>query len=311
MKRRNPQHRLETITLFAAFFGATISYASTNARSIEALAKSGMIQVNITGLGGHQEECVEFSLTNNTGDSLYGFVEPGRRLFSNNPAEQDILIVRELDFALAANETKTVNGYGFCCQSHHSSPTTGSGFGLGKMTNDNWQSLARLISQSEYPTAAIQNAVWVFSNGHDIRSIPAYGDANTQALRESVASILGVEIPWYSFLYEEDSTRMFSGIANRLFAEVTFTVPRRTMISGQIHDAEGKLVYSFPSYHTSKGTHNYHIDLALDEFEMGEYRFSIFEDFGVLNLQKKFELGSDVVEESTDYDYEEYEYIDG
>ena len=306
MKRRNPQDRLKTIALFFGLLWSIHPFAAVRTGSIETLATQGLVHVNITGLGGYQEECVQFNLTNNTGDSLYGFVEPGRRLLSDNTGEQDILIVKELEFALAPNETKAVSGIGFCCQSDNSSPSEGSGFQLGKMANDDWQSLAQLINKSDYPTSAIQNAIWVFSDGHDIRSIPAFGDENTQTLRESVASILGVEIPWYSFLYEEDSTRIFSGVANRLFAEVSFTVPRRTMISGQIHDKNGNLVYSFPSYHTSKGTHNYHIDLALDEFEAGEYRFSIFEDFGVLNLQKKFELGNEVVEEST-----EHIYIDG
>ena len=276
-----------------------------NTTSLADLIQRGLVHLDISGLGGYQEDCVNFKIGNNTNDSLYGYVEPGRRLISKDGGEQDILIVKELEFALAPSETKDISGYGFCCQSHNSAPSEDSGFTLGKMTNENWQLLAKKIDQGEYPPSAIQNAVWVLSDDHDIRSIPAFGDDNTTDLRQSVADILGIEIPWYSFLYEQDSTDIFTGVANRLFAEVTYTVPRRTMISGQIHDADGKLVHTFPSYHTSKGTHHYHLDVPLDEFENGDYTFTILEDFGVLNFQKEFKLGDDIIEETIMHDANE------
>lgn len=285
------------ISLAILFIYAPITGASPSnpaAQSIEKLATTGQIKVNISSLGGYQEECVAFTICNQTNDWVSGYVEPGRRLFSNNENEQDILIVKEMDFVLAPKESKTVNGYGFCCQSSNSGPSEGSGYSLGQMTDDNWQALSQIINQADYPEDAIQHAVWVMSDGHDIRSIPAFGDENTIALRQSVADILGIEIPWYSFLYAEDSTRVFSGVANRLFAELGFTVPRRTMISGQIHDKDGNLVYTFPSYHTSAGTHNYHVSVALDAFEPGDYTLSIIEDFGVLNTQKKFQIGGEI-----------------
>lgn len=279
-----------------SLFTAISTYANVtySTASIEKLVQEGKVLVQIEGLGGHSEECVSFKLSNRTGDSLFGYVEPGRRLISDNIKEQDILIVKSLDFALAANETKTVNGFGFCCQSDNSGPGAGSGFSLGKMTDDNWQSLAQKINEGDYPSSAIQNAVWVLSDGHDIRSIPAYGDENTQDLRQSVADMLGIEIPWYSFLYEEDSTQVFSGVANRLYAQVVYTVPRRTMMSAEIHDSNGILVYSFQSYHTSKGEHKYNIDVALDNFKEGEYTFTLLEDFGIMNQQRKFNLGQEI-----------------
>lgn len=284
------------VVLHFIFFISTIGYANTvyEVKSIENLVQKNKIHIQIEGLGGHQEECVRFKLTNTTNDSIYGYVEPGRRLISNDQGEQDLLIVRALDFALAPKETKLLNGFGYCCQSNKSGPQKGSGFSLGNMADDNWQTLAQKINQNSFPAEAIQNAVWVLSNGHDIRSIPAFGDENTQDLRQTVADILGIEIPWYSFLYAEDSTRVFSGVANRLFAEVVYNVPRRTMISGQIHDKSGKLVYNFPSYHTSAGAHKYHIDIALEHFSNGEYTFTIMEDFDIMNQQKKFYLGEEI-----------------
>ncbi|NOQ75479.1 MAG: hypothetical protein GQ574_25950 [Crocinitomix sp.] len=291
------QHALNLLVLLQfSFFTFITTYANVtfNTASIEKLVQEGKVHVQIKGLGGHSEECVSFTLSNRTSDSLFGYVEPGRRLISDNSKEQDILIVKALDFALAANESKTVNGFGFCCQSNNSGPGVESGFSLGKMTDDNWQTLAQKVNEGDYPPSAIQNAVWVLSDGHDIRSIPAFGDVNTQGLRQSVADMLGIEIPWYSFLYAEDSTRIFSGVANRLFAEVVYSVPRRTMMSGQIHDENGNLVYNFKSYHTSKGEHKYNIDVALDNFPEGEYTFTLLEDFGIMNLQKKFRLGEEV-----------------
>lgn len=296
------------VTYLFASFGVLVNLPSfalvgrLNQKSIEELYSKGMIHLDVIGLGGYQEECVSFKLKNNTNDSIYGFVEPGRRLISDDPGEQDILIVREMEFALAPRESKTVNGYGFCCESSSSAPGKDSGFTLGKLADENWLTLAKLISQSNYPPDAIQHAIWVLSDGHDIRSIPALADANVQDLRQSVADILGIEVPWYSFLYEEDSTRLYTGVANRLFAEVGFAVPRRTMISGQIKDAKGKLVHNFPSYYVSAGKHKYKIDMPLDYLNNGQYTFSIIEDFGILNLSKPFELGEENIEEEYEYD---------
>lgn len=260
-------------------------------QSIGSLVQNGLLRVEIKSTGAHAESCVEFRVKNMTGDSLYGFLEPGRRLTSNDPGEQDIFIVREEAFALAKNETKTFFGYGFCCQSNNRSPQKDAGFGLGGMTNDNWQALARQINASNYPPDAIQNAIWVVSDGHDIRSIPALAEGKTEELRQFVAKQLGITVPWYSFLYAEDSTRLYSGIANRLFADVTFRVPRRSMITGVIYDQKGNQIYDSPSYYVSDGEHHFQLNVPLDYFPQGDYTFQLIEDFDVMNLERKFHLG--------------------
>lgn len=239
MKTPKPVYlRLLTLTLFS-ILTVNLSFANpgrSQRTPIGALFKQGLIAVSISGLGGYQEECVAFTLKNTSGQFVNGFIEPGRRLKSHNGGEQDIFIVKETAFVLAPGETKTINGIGFCCQSSNASPSERSGFDLGKMENENWLALSEMVNSGDYPSSAIQHAVWVLSDGHDIRSIPAYGDANTAQLRQGVADILGIEIPWYSILYAEDTSAIFSGIPSRFFAEIEFTVPHRVMLSGQIHD---------------------------------------------------------------------------
>lgn len=292
MKAR--KNHLTQITLFLTSILITLNSAcfalSITHQSIENLANSGAIQLSIQSTGEHAEECVEFTLKNNTRDSLFGFVEPGRRLTSNDPREQDILIVKEAIFALAPNETKKLNGYGFCCQSNNIGPKKGSGFGIGIMTNDNWQALAQNINKSNYPADAIQNAVWVLSDAHDIRSIPALAEGQTEVLRQFVATQLGITLPWYSFLYEEDSTRLYTGVANRLFADVSFNVPRRTMITGVVYDQQGNQIYDSPSYYVSGGSHHFQLNIPLNQFENGNYTFRLIEDFDIMNLERSFTL---------------------
>ncbi len=287
--KKNLKHLLlifaiQVLTNFSAF---SISH------SIGSLVQNGLLQVEIKSTGGHAESCVEFRVKNMTGDSLYGFLEPGRRLSSNDPGEQDIFIVREDAFALAIYESKTIFGYGFCCQSFNRSPQKDAGFGLGGMTNDNWQALARQINASNYPADAIQNAIWVVSDGHDIRSIPALAEGKTEELRQFVAKQLGITVPWYSFLYAEDSTQLYSGVANRLFADVAFRVPRRSMITGVIYDQKGNQIYDSPSYYVSEGEHHFQLNVPLDYFPQGDYTFQLIEDFDVMNLEKKFQLGTE------------------
>lgn len=87
MKQQHALNLLVVIqfSLFTIFTSNAHSFAS-----IEQLVQHGKLHVQIQGIGGHSEECVQFTLSNNTNDSLFGYVEPGRRLISDNTEEQDI-----------------------------------------------------------------------------------------------------------------------------------------------------------------------------------------------------------------------------
>jgi hypothetical protein len=160
-----------------------------------------------------------------------------------------------------------------------------------------WVLLANLIDKYHFPTSPVQNAVWVLSNGHDIRSITPIRGRPTIRLRECVADILEIDLPWYSYGYmdSEDSTELFSGVKDKIVAEVPFSVPRRTMITGQIKDKSGNLLYQSASYHANRGENVYFLEADIHDWAIGEYDFYLMEDFGTLNQKRSFTVVADEI----------------
>ena len=272
------------------FFNPLLAIEQGKYKSIEELVIKGVLSAEITGMGGHSKECVEFDLKNYSADSTFVWIEAGRRLESADPAEQDIFIVKNEQIALAPLEKRTVKGYGFCCQAHNSSPQKKSRFLIGMMAPAMWVVLANWIDRHNFPPSAVQNAIWVLSDQHDIRSIPALQDRSTFELRKKVAELLDIELPWYSFTYTPDSTQLFSGKRSHLFAEVAFEIPYRALINGEIRDKSGKLLHQTPHYYAPKGENIFVLNTSIEGWQQGEYSFSIIEDLGTLNQKKHFTI---------------------
>lgn len=287
------------LLLFSTLISASL--LAKNFISIQKLHEIGVLNAEIKSLGGHSGECIVFDLKNNSHDSLYVWIEAGRRLFSHDPGKQDIFLLRNEEFVLAPGEQRLKNGFGFCCQSHKGGPSKDEGYCLGKMAPDAWVAMANWADQRNISESVLQNAVWVFSNGHDIRSIPAKSENDDYNFREKVAEILDIDLPWYSFGYAEDTTRMFSGMRTHIYAQVPYNVPNRTMITGQVHDKKGKLIYQTPSYHVSRGANIFTLSTSIATWPIGNYTFSIIEDFHTLNISLPITVDQVIEEQDSSY----------
>ncbi|MBK7130461.1 MAG: hypothetical protein IPM74_10025 [Crocinitomicaceae bacterium] len=278
-----------TISVMAiSWLGSTA--LGSNHFTLDTLLKQGVIQASFEGLGGYQENCVQLIVKNNSHDSVYGFVEPGRRLVSADESEQDIFVVKSALFALAPGKRDTVLVHGFCCESTKAAPQKGSVFLSGFMAPVAWVFIANLIDKNKFSKDAVQHAVWVLSDKHDIRSIPAYSNPAMDALRHAVADILDIELPWYSFLYKEGEGELFSGIKTHFFAEVDFSIPKHAMISTEVRDESGHLIYADNPQWFGGGDHTLRVKFPIAGWDEKGYRLSIMEDLNTLNTQRSFTL---------------------
>jgi hypothetical protein len=264
--------------------------AAIHPNSLEALYASGKISVNFIGKGGHQNNCVQLVLKNNAADSVYGFVEAGRRLNSVNDSEQDILLVKSANFRLGARQKDTLELIGFCCQSKKSSPVKGSLFTIGAMAPAIWLLITNLIDRENFPADAIQNAIWVLSDNHDIRSIPAYRAPAMDRLRHTVADILDIDLPWYSFRYEGDSAHLFTGTKTHFFAQIAFDIPQRAIITPQVALPNGEIIYTGDSEHFKAGENVIAVEFPIQNWTETEYDLFLTEDFHTTNKKLRFTL---------------------
>ena len=259
--------------------------------SIQRHVDEGRLKAQITGLGGYQKDCIEFLLENNTPDSLWIQLEPGRRLVSEDTLIQDILIVKEENILLAAHEKKHLKGYGFCCQSSKRSPGNGSKFNTGYMAPAGWIELAKVINANKFPASSVQHAIWVLSNNHPISSIHATNMENIKVLRETVAGIKGIELPWYTLTFVKDTAQLFSGRPEMLFGKIDYYIRNNTVVTINIRDKRGRIVKSLTKGKTANpGKYTYDLKLNVKAWPKGEYNLYIYEDFSNLNKRKKFVL---------------------
>jgi hypothetical protein len=264
--------------------------SATDYVSLDELQKQGKISFSIEGVGGFQEECVQLIVTNFSRDSIHGMVPAGRKLNSLNDSEQDILVVKTKRMSIAPGKTDTVNVYGFCCQSDKKSPKKNSAFSFGVMAPVAWLILTNITDLFNFPPSAIQNAIWVLSNNHDIRSIPAYSNPQADQLRHAVANILDIELPWYSFQYAQDQTDLFTDRKTHLFAEVLFTIPYQALISAQITDKWGNTVYEAYAGSFKAGNNVLSVSVPIETWAVDDYYLFINEDFHTTNKRLKFTL---------------------
>lgn len=259
--------------------------------SIEKLIVKGYLKSNITGRGGYQENCISFDLSNTTSDTLHVWIEPGRRLISGDSTLQDILLVKESKIELLPNESINLPGYGFCCEATMHSPGPKSVFSIGTMAPAPWVKLAEAINKNNFPPASIQQAVWVFSNNHPLSSVADDNTPATDLLRRTVASIKGIEMPWYSIRYEKDTAMLFSGRPEKVYGTLEYYLKTNAIVTINVRNKNGTLVATLmKAMAHNPGKYLFDVDLPVKNWQKGEYEINIYEDYSNLNLKKKFTL---------------------
>jgi hypothetical protein len=256
--------------------------------SIEKAVKTGLIQLEIKGKGGHSGICLHLKLSNKQSDSLYVILEAGRKLNSQNDEEQDILVTHEQLFALKGKEKKEADVYGFCCQASHHSPGKDSSFSVGKMADSAMIKLARFCDKNKFPQDAVQNAVWCLSDNHDVAGI----DQSVEKLRKYVCEVKKVEMPWYQKDYAEpgSGSTAFSNRTDKISGSINYTIEASSLLSIQLKDRDNKLVQKFTGNKMmSKGNYDYWFELQVTNWPKGKYYIDIYAGEQLI-MKKEFEI---------------------
>lgn len=251
------------------------------------------ISIKLKSLGGHTCECVQLEITNKNTDSLFVYVEPGRRLIASDSSKQDILIVRKDLLALKAAEKKTIPLYGFCCESSNGCPFKEMKYSIGFMAPKKWVELANFIDTGNFDQFSIQSAVWVLSDNHDLSSVFSSDKEKTMVLRKKLSELTGKEIPWYNTNYETsgDSAVVFTGRHNKISGPVDFYVKNTTQVTIRVLNEKGaqvKMLEAPAPY--NPGFYSYYMDLDVSGWPKGQYFLCIYEEGLVMTVKKPFSI---------------------
>jgi len=260
----------------------------------EAIEKN-IVTATVNGLGGYHGYCVELTATNNSDADTTFFIEAGRRLDSEDSTVQDILLVKEIPLFVQAGKSKTVPVYGFCCQASNSGPMKGEKFSIGKMGDEKLVAVAQFLNSHSFDESICQSAVWIVSNGHSLSSITAETPEKRKEikpLQNFLAKLMGLSesFSWYTLSYKADTSRLFSGNADSLFADYEFEIWNNCLVRMIINDEKNnviKRVMVDKAY--SPGKYSYEFKMNVSAWPKGKYFVRLYAD-NQKKVERVFEL---------------------
>ncbi|MEN8121741.1 MAG: hypothetical protein ABFS35_15425 [Bacteroidota bacterium] len=281
--------------LFAFTYISENNLSEEKSISIEKAIHEGIISAKFQGTGTYSGDAINLELKSLIPVDTIIKIEAGRRLTSDDTLLQDILIVKEIELFLAAKEIKKLKLFGFCCQAHNGAPKSDSGFKVGFMEDSSFIYLSHFLAQSNLPLNVMQSAIWVLSDDNPLNSIHNDNEKDKEKMKglfQLLANLKGVdyEYPWYTLKYKTDTTRVFSGKPNRMFAEIEYNLNHQSNVDLFIKDANDLLVKKlFMNRPHHRGEFNYRFTLDVANMPKGKYYLRLYAD-NQLKLVKVFEL---------------------
>jgi len=285
---------LAVILISFSAFTFTHILKKEKAISIEKAIKEGVVSAEFKGSGSYSGEAINLKIKNLLPTDTLIRIESGRRLLSDDTTVQDILIIREMEFRLLANEIKQLKLFGFCCQAHNSAPGY-TGFSVGYMEDSTFIQLAHYLDSTNLPIDVMQHAVWVLSDNNPLNSIHNENKKDKEKMKglfRLLANLKGIEYeyPWYTLKYATDTASVFSGKPTKMFAEVEYYLPNQSSVDLFIKDANDLLVKKlFINRPHHRGNYTYHFTLDVSKLPKGKYYLRMYAD-NQLKLNKEFEL---------------------
>lgn len=270
---------------------------STNAHlkspiiSIEDAFKQNKIKLDIKSKGEYKGNSAIIASKNISKEPIILHLEFGRRLTCSDTSMQDLLVVKEQLITLMPNESKTNDAFAFCCESNNLPPQKEVHFSIGRMAPAEWIKLAEVINKNNFPIEATQHAVWVLSNNHELASVHAENMEEIKALREVLAEIKGIELPWYNIYYLKDSLNVFSGKHYNLKGTIEYHKRNNGITTIQVRQKNGRIMSALvKNASQGPGKYQYPVNIDIKGWPKGEYDVLVFEDQSQLIHKKSFTL---------------------
>lgn len=257
--------------------------------SIEEAAKKGLIKLSFKAKGGYTGDVIEMKIKNLTSKKIDLKIEAGRILDSKKNDEQDLLVTKSEQFFVDANQLRSINVFGMCCQAHNGAPQNNSDYEVGKLADTNLIKLACYIDKNkQYTNHTAQQAVWTISDNNSLASISGGDKEVVTALRNFVSKLTGRVIPPYDITYNRESDNHVIGRATKIEGIFDYSVPVNGKVTIGIYDANGRLVQLlFKDISHKKGECKLYYTFRTRDLNPGTYYARMNMDG---NLQKEMKI---------------------
>ncbi len=267
------------------------TWGNSSGESIQKLIETGKVKALFRSSGGHQGYCIEMKVKNLTQNTVTLDVEPGRRLEADTVSDQDMLIVKDQTITLAAGQTFVGKVFAFCCQAKDRSPAKGHSFKVGVMASAALVKLAQFISKNNFTAPAVQNAIWVISDKHNLSSVHEGDKQENAELRQVTAELAGIKLPWYYISYKAVPGMVFSDKASTLSGTIEYTLSSNTAITIIVKNTNGMLIRTLmESKIQHPGKQAVPVSFPVSGLSKGKYQILVLDDNTNIVHGREFEL---------------------
>lgn len=221
-------------------------FLSAQTTTLQQALEKGLVTLEAQGLGGHTGDCLQATVTNVSKRALRVALAPGMVFQSQDTALQDLLVVDNEEYVLAANQKRAFKLNSYCCEMYRGGPGTGAVFQLVNQSNEKLSQVATYLHRNfldKNPMA--QQAVWSVSDNADLSAVWDRNQPDkSKKLIEFLAQVTGRPVPWYRSEYAKAAPgpQMAKRPMMLIEADWEFKLPENDSLTLAVFNEEGKQV---------------------------------------------------------------------
>lgn len=286
--------------LLISIFGLLSTMLFANETPIQEALKGKKISAKLISNGQTLEEgMVTAEIHNTSMGKLTLKIPVGTKLIASEDDRQNLILVQEEVLVLAPNTKKSIPLKGMCIQAGNRSPGSDIAYAFGDVLPGDLLECAKIIQDKKIVNSCGQEAIWAFSDNHEVGWINAEND-NELALRKFVADKKGVENPWFTTSHAGGNNQLsrnynpmqpsedyYNMSGAEIKGDFQWKQGAKKKLTFAVYDADGKMLRKF---------------FENKDFNKGEFTFKFFYKTSK-NLRgtyyAKMTSGNEIIQESS------------
>lgn len=259
---------LIVLSLLLPFFGRPI--APGPPVTLREAMQQGLIEVEVSGAGGHTGESLRLKVGNRHVRALELRIPAGQYFPSEDSTLQDLMVIQSEAVVLTKGESRTLKLRGMCTQADHGSPGEGSLFRVGAPAGGQLGQLAAYLDRQRITDMSAQYAIWAVTNGESL------GNITNEELRRFTAELLGKTPPPYAILRNDRPAAprqpAFSQPPLAVQGVFTYQTDTDILASFGLYNEAGELIHAFfTDQPQRKGGHRFKFSFEIRNAPSGTY----------------------------------------
>ena len=221
-------------------------FLTAQSKSLSQALSEGLVTLQAEGLGGYNGESLQATVTNVGKRAIRIVLGPGMVFQSKDTTLQDLLVVDNEEYLLAANQKHSFKLVGYCCEMYRGGPGQGSVFQLVNQSNEKLSQVATYLYRNYLDKNPMtQQAIWSVSDNADLSAV---WDRNqpekSKKLIEFLAQLTGRPVPWYRSEYAKAAPgpQMVKRPMMMIEADWEFTLPENDSLTLAVFNDAGEQV---------------------------------------------------------------------